>query len=491
MKINNKIYAIALAALLGIGFVGCKKSYLETSPTDRIAGDDLFSTTGGAYTLLNGLHSYMNESYMLYATHADFGAKAMDLFSDVMGTDMVCTSSGYDWMYYHYSYFATGYSVYWMGNLPWYFYYKLINNANTILDNIDAAKGPEEEKNDIKGQAYAYRAWAYLNLVQFYQFTYLQNKTAPGLPIYLHATKPQDTGNPRGTLQQDFDLMLEDCENAVTLLEDAVVHSEKSHISAATAHGIYARVALEMGLWEKAKRQAELAAQDYPLMPPDTYTSGFNDANNVEWMWGSSLSAEQYTAQSIICFFSHVDQDCPGYASVGATRSITKALYDQIPDTDIRKQVFNATSRIQEKFHVADPTGFDADNLFMRSSEMYLIQAEAEWALGNYPAAKSVLEDLVTARDPSYTAPAATADSSFVKEVWKQRRIELWGEGFGYRDMKRQMHGLHRPTGAGNHSPGIATLINAEKNDPRLLLKIPQTEIDVNDAIGPDDQNPF
>ncbi len=490
MKINKKIYVIAIAAILGMGFVGCKKSYLETSPSDQLAGNDLFKTTGSAYTALNGIHSYMNESYTITTAHADFGAKAMDLFSDVMGIDMVCTSSGYDWMYYHYSYFATGYSIYWMGNLPWTFYFKVINNANNILDNIDAAEGPEEEKNDIKGQAYAYRAWAYLNLVQFYQFTYRQNSSAPGVPVYTHGTKPEDSGNPRGTLQQNFDLMVSDCDKAIDLLEDAVIHDEKSHISAATAHGIYARVALEMGQWDKARLHAAIAAQDYPLMPPTEYTRGFNNANNVEWMWGSSLTAEQYTGQSIICFFSHVDQDCPGYASVGATRSISKALYDQIPSTDIRKQVFNSSSRVQEKFHVADPTGFVADNLFMRSSEMYLIQAEAEWYLHNFGAAKTALEDLVTARDPSYTAPSAT-DSTLLKEIWKQRRIELWGEGFGYRDMKRQMLGLHRPTGSGNHSPGVATLINADKNDPNLLLKIPQTEIDNNDAMGPEDQNPF
>jgi len=490
MKINNKIYAIAIAAILGIGFVGCKKSYLETSPSDQLAGNDLFKTTSSAYTALNGIHAFMNESYSLSTAHADFGAKAMDLFSDVMGLDMVCANSGYDWMSYHYSYFATGYSIYWMGNLPWLFYYKIINNANNILDNIDAADGPEEERNDIKGQALAYRAWAYLNLVQFYQFTYRQNPSAPGVPIYTRGTQPGDTGNPRGTIQQNFDQMMSDCQNAVTLLDDAVMHPEKSHISAATAHGIYARVALEKGDWAVAKKQAEIAAQDYPLMAPIDYTTGFNNANNVEWMWGSSLTAEQYTAQSIICFFSHVDQDCPGYASVGATRSIAKALYDQIDSTDIRKQVFNSSNRVQEKFHVADPTGFVADNLFMRSSEMYLIQAEAAWYLNDFGASKTALEDLVTARNPSYSAPSAT-DSTLLKEIWLQRRIELWGEGFGYRDMKRQMLGLHRPTGAGNHSPGLASLINADKNDPRLLFKIPQSEIDANDAIGSDDQNPF
>lgn len=490
----NKNFKILFGGLLlsSIFFVSCKKSYLETQPTSQIASEDLFKTTTSAYTALNGIHSLMNESNKIYSTVAlDFGAKAMDMMSDVMGQDMVCTSSPYDWMYYHYSYYVTGYTNYWMNIMPWVFYYRVVNNANNIIDNIDNADGPDAEKNDIKGQALMYRAWAYWNLVQFYQFTYLQNPNAPGVPIYVHATAADNTGNPRGTLQQDFDQMVADCQQGIGLLENATTKSEKSNISLPVAHGIYARIALEMGDWPTARLNAIEAYQDYPLMSTNDYVLGFNTVNNSEWMWGSTLSAEQYNSQSIDCFFSFMDQNCPGYASAGATRSMTTQLYDKMSSTDVRKQLFDAAAskHLQHKFFVKDPTGFAGDELFMRSAEMYLIEAEAEYRMGNAGDAKATLETLVQARDPQYTAPSS--GDALLKEIWWQRRIELWGEGFGYRDMKREMQGLSRPTGSGNHSQAVASLLSATKNNPELLMKIPQPEIDANDAMDNSDQNPF
>ncbi len=490
MRFNYKISALTLAAALGLGVAGCKKTYLDTNPSTSISANEMFKTTTSAYTALNGMHSFMNESGSLSSSHSDFGAKAMDLWSDVMGNDMVCANSGYDWMYYHYSYFAMDYAIYWMNTIPWSFYYKIVNNANNILDNVDGATGPDEEKNDIKGQAYAYRAWAYLNLVQWYQFTYM-HAGAPalkGVPIYTTSTKPGDTGNGRPTLQENMDLMLSDAQKAVDLLQTAPAHAEKSHISLSAASGIAARVFLEAGQYDKARLYALAAYQDYPLMASTDYTTGFNSATNSEWIWASSLSSEQYNNQGIVCWFSHVDQDGPGYAGVGATRSITKALYDKISSTDIRKEVF-LTNRVQNKFHIADPSGFVADVLFMRASEMYLIQAECEARMGNDAAAKSTLESLVTMRDPNYVAP--NGGSQLLDEILLQRRIELWGEGFGFRDVKRLDKGLKRPSGAGNHSASLASVLNTDNNDNRLNMKIPQSEIDANPNIGPEDQNPF
>ena len=39
------------------------------------------------------------------------------------------------------------------------FLYKIIANANMVLENIDAAEGTDNERNYVKGQAIFYRAW--------------------------------------------------------------------------------------------------------------------------------------------------------------------------------------------------------------------------------------------------------------------------------------------------------------------------------------------
>ena len=71
----------------------------------------------------------------------------------------------------------------------------------------------------------------------------------------------------------------------------------------------------------------------------------------------------------------------------------------------------------------------------MRVEEMILIEAECLAQTGNEAKAKEVLANFVkTYRDPSYKIPASR---SLLDEIWFQRRVELWGEGFYTADARR------------------------------------------------------
>lgn len=484
MKNYSKIL-IALALLLAVG-TGCKKSYLDTNPTDEISSGEMFKTTQAAYTALNGIHSFMISANNFGGIHANWGTKAIDLEDDMMGNDMVGTGSGYDWFDFHYKYVMTESASYWGCETIWLFFYRIINNANAIIDNIDNAAGPQSEKNDIKGQALAYRAWAYYKLTVYFQHTYKGNETESGVPLYTTTTTTETIGAPRGTLAEDYAQINADIEAAIALLsDDAATHSNKAHISLATAQGIAARIYLVENEWKKAGDYAALALSDYPLMNAGDYTTGFNSADNSEWMWGSSYSSEQYENLGILDFISFMDPNCPGYASVGATRAITKDLYDHIASTDVRKQCWNSSNFLQNKFRSQNTQGFQADYCYMRSAEMYLILAEAQAQQGLTTDARTTLEFLMQTRDPNYVAPAG----NILDEIYLQRRIELWGEGFAYSDIQRLHQGLNRPSGAGNHKPAVARVMHIDAGSDQFLFKIPQREIDANPNIGPEDQN--
>lgn len=486
MKINFKI-AAALLMMVAVSF-GCKKSYLDTNPTSEVSKNEMFKTTGGAYTALNGLHSFMLSTNDYNDLHDNFGAKAICLDNDMMGNDMVGQPTGYDWFNYYYTYVTTESASYRMTQEVWLFYYRIVNNANAIIENIDGAEGPQEERDDIKGQALAYRTWAYLGLIAHYQHTYAFNHNAPGLPIYTKATTPETIGTGRGTLQDNIDMMTADISEAVTLLANAPDHSgNKSMISEATAKGIYARLALIKHDWTTAKSMAIDAMLDYPLMSNDDLLGGMNNANNPEWMWASNYTAEQYNGNSIVSFISFMDADCPGYASVGATRSITKSLYDEMSATDVRRGWFNG-DMTQRKFRAQFPSGFVADLCYMRSAEMYLILAEADAELNQLSDAKQILEDMVTTRDPNYTV-TATTKTDILEAIYLQRRIELWGDGFGYLDIVRLQKPLDRSIAPGDHVLGVCQVAHIPPNDEQFLWKIPQRELDVNPNIGPEDQN--
>ncbi|MEI9947275.1 MAG: RagB/SusD family nutrient uptake outer membrane protein [Chitinophagaceae bacterium] len=230
------------------------------------------------------------------------------------------------------------------------------------------------------------------------------------------------------------------------------------------------------------------------------YQQGFSSTSNPEWLWGMQVINDQSTI--LASFFSHVDVTVFGYAQAGnMQKKITKALYDQIPSGDVRKAVFRTPGTgagvnpdyNQNKFRVQDFNSWAGDYVFMRAAEMYLIEAEALARQGaaQEPAAKAVLQTLVKARYPAYSAAAFTG-AALINEIVLQRRIELWGEGFSLLDIKRLKTGLNRPSGAGNHGtpnlpPNVFTLPD---QDPRFLMRVPQREIDANEAIGQADQNP-
>ncbi|MGY0039692.1 RagB/SusD family nutrient uptake outer membrane protein [Pedobacter sp. NJ-S-72] len=75
-----------------------------------------------------------------------------------------------------------------------------------------------------------------------------------------------------------------------------------------------------------------------------------------------------------------------------------------------------------------------------------------------------------------------------INEILIQRRIELWGEGFRFTDLKRQNSALDRTKS--NHTTELAQTLNEVAGDVRWQWMIPQDEINTNPLIGKGGQNP-
>jgi len=382
----------------------------------------------------------------------------------------------------------------------WIYYYDIIKQTNKIINNIDAVTNtaPADIEN-VKGQALGLRAYAYFYLINYEQQTYKGHETSPGVPIY---TEDATEGHARGTVQDVYDLIIDDLTKAEILLTGKP-RGSKTDVDVTVVQGFRARVALLMEDWPNAVTYAHRARQGYTLMVGPQYTdlSAFSAIANPEWMWGSLIPAAQATIYA--SFFSHMDVNTGGYAALGGQKLITKDLYDQINAGDIRKQVWTAPGTgvdpnvdyNQVKFQVptpADPVNrWAADYLYMRAAEMYLIEAEGLARQGQDGPAQTVLQELVGSRFPAYVA-SAFSGQALINEILLQRRIELWGEGAALMDIKRLDQGLNRPTGPGNHGapyldPAVYTTSPA---DPRFLMRIPQRELDNNVNMTAADQNP-
>lgn len=144
-------------------------------------------------------------------------------------------------------------------------------------------------------------------------------------------------------------------------------------------------------------------------------------------------------------------------------RAINGALWEQIPDTDIRKKVWDRTganvpippggARVpyqNQKFLAASSSLSIGDVPLMRAAEMYLIEAEAKARGGDEPGARQALFTLVSNRDPQY-ALSTNSGQALIDEILFNRRVELWGEGFRFTDLKR----LNLPLNKKWHSQSV------------------------------------
>lgn len=494
------IKSLAIPALLLMVASGCKKDFLNTKPSDAVTAADLFKTTASVQLYVDGAFKLMYQFAPNGSTrHDNFGQKSWDLASDLMGNDMVVNTQGYGWFNAAYQYTE------WLqptagrhSDNAWYYYYAIVGKANVILQNVDNAQGTTAEKEYLKGQAYGLRAYAYFYLINYWAQTYKGHESDKGVPIYPDVASTVAGGNPRATVQQVYDFINADLNTADNLLAGKT-RASKVYMDQTVIKGFKARVALLQENWAAAATAAAAARTGYTLMSSSQYANkgAFSTITNPEWMWGSYIPSTEATIYA--SFFSHMDIATGGYAALGGQKKITKALYDQIPAGDARKARFKTPGTgttadpdyDQHKFEVPSPGSWAADYLYMRAGEMYLIEAEALARQGQDGPARTALETLVKTRNPAYSA-ASFSGTTLIAEIMLQRRIELWGEGWSLIDIKRWKTGLNRPTGSGNHgspnfNPAVYTLPDA---DPKFLMRIPQSELDLNVAMTAADQNP-
>lgn len=485
---------ISLTAILFL--FSCKQDFLETENKEFVSAeqlDELAASSPEALLavsegILGGSYSFLRE-FNTWADgggrHDDFGQKSIDLGLDLMSNDAVQVINHWFGNYYSYQGRTEPFST---THIIWNFYYSIIKNMNDIIAFIPA----DVERQDltyVKGRALALRGMSYFNLVRVYQHTYAENQNAAGIPIY---DGTSFDGQPRSSVQEVYDQLLGDLQEAYTLL-DGYARPAITDIDQSVVAGLLARVYLEMEDYANAALMANEAKANYPLMTNADWLSGFSNIGNPEWMWGADIDAETSTIYA--SFFSHMGNLDPGYAGLlGVYKSIDARLYDAISDTDIRKQAFagdedpDGLPKYANKKFKDLISFFEGDYLYMRAAEMYLIEAEAKAKMGDEAAAKQLLFDLVSPRDSEYTM-SSNSGQALLDEIYTHKRIELWGEGVAWYDQKRLGVDLERDYAGSNHT--ALGNFNFDYNANEMNFQIPEDEMNANENITDADQNPL
>ncbi len=449
----------------------------------------------------------------------DIGYPAHILIFDSKGTDMVSNTDGYNWYGHALDYTDIMYNS---TNtlMVWNNYYKQIFTCNNVLSNI-SLETTNPQLQYYAANALASRAFSYFGLVQAYQKTYKQvdPTTALAVPIVTEANQDDAAANgcPRATVEETYTQILNDLNKAIEFFDaSGIQRSNKRYIDGAVARGIRARVYLVMNEWEKAAADAEFVINNSGATPytrDEVSVPTFIEIADHAWIWGIDVNETDRVVTTAICNFpSFMGSFSYGYASaVQCWRKISKKLFAQIPTTDVRRGWFldasgksvniSAEQAAYLKQQKAEPyvqvkyapyqgvvgTSTNASDIpLMRIEEMYLILAEAQAMGGNPAAGKSTLENFVkTYRDPAYSCNASSAEG-VQDAVWQQRRIELWGEGFSFFDILRLNKGVDRR----GHGFEASVVFNIAAGDDALIYRIPKREIEYNNKISEEQNNP-
>ena len=521
MKVNKFAYlalaslAVAACDMEDVVPQGGTLLATQVQETNLAAPSRAEATFSGMFTKLG------QPTTVLSSRPDDWGFIMMCFSNDLEAADILVPDSGYNW-----------FSV--CGELtsrnadyanPYIRYAAAYNEIAAANDIIKSYPADTEEPDAINkmAQARAIRAFSYLNLAPYFQFGYAAGgQDKPCVPIVTETTE-DFTNNPRATVAEVYALIIEDLTYAIEKLE-GYVRPEKSKIDQQVAYGLRARAYLNMQMWAEAASDAEKAAAGYSPATMEEVSHPFlKDINEHNWIWGYDMTettAAIYpyaTSSSWIRSFSN-----NGYAPACQVYSIcNNLLYNKIPASDVRKGWWvdenlespllegltwtdpatgnSATGNEIPVFETNDKLAFlpytnvkfgcntvgtvtnDEDWPFMRVEEMILIQAEAYAKAGNEAKGREILDNFVkTYRDPSYSSIAT--GRSFSDEVWFQRRVELWGEGFSNNDTRRLNKPLVRFHDSKSNFPE-AFRFNMTADDGWWLLRFTKSELNTNFAI--------
>jgi len=481
-NINKSIKGIAVLMCMA-SLTGCIK---ETFPMGSTATEEQVQLSPAAtQALADGMPAAMVSVHWEDDGHCYFGYPAEMIYRDMLTGD-----------YYHSG--ETGYShfISWSRNMymgdgylktqfHWnYHYLWWLLGVNQVVGAVDPEVATDQQKG-LLGAAYAFRALAYLDLARMYEFLpnekFPEGKNNDGnsvlnltVPIVTDATTPeQAANNPRATREQMLKFIESDLDAAEKYIAFQTTTNGGTMPDLACIYGLKARLYMWVEDYPKAKefaRKAIDAAKVTPLTKEAALNpvSGYNTAS--DFMWAMQQNSQTDAVQTgIINWTSWVSNQCT-FAYTGPATNlfvvIDKRMYDRISDTDWRKlqwigpegsplndQIQSVVSLeegpvnqllipyVSVKFRPgqgnSDDSNIGAATAIpvMRVEEMYFIEAEAAEHVSAGSGAALLTSFMKQYRDPNYTF----TDKGFgaVEEIVFQKRVELWGEGQTFFDIKR------------------------------------------------------
>ena len=487
---KNYLYIIICIALTWNSCVvtSCSSDYLDTAPSNAVSETLVGSSIESLYMAVNGIHRKMvsqDKAVQYVGAYPGFM-----ICSDVLSDDMTWEQNQ-EFLAVH-QWQVQPSATHKIVGLVWESYYEFILNANLVLHYVDNfSESSPSLSRWVKGEALCFRAFSHFMLVQLYAERYVGGKDNTQLGVPYRVDK-EIKNQSRNTVEDCYRYINSDLDEALNLLEDYQPKSV-SHFSPIVVLGIKARVAMAQQDYSKASEYAEkaIAAAEkagFKLMEGDELYNGFTDiaTKTKEALW-AALTLDDQTV-NYYSYYALMTWNFNSEPVRMGVKQISESLYKQLSATDLRRKWWDEMGELP--LPTANYTAYKYSNrkftaraegnpvgqvAFMRLAELYLIYAEAAVRSGNNVAASEVFSRLMITRDPEFNAPTSPAD--LLTQILISRRLELWGEGFRFYDLKRLGEPLHRD--GSNFNSAFCIVLDIPASDPRWQWAIPQAELDV------------
>lgn len=488
-------------------------------------------------SLQNDFNIY-GKTYTAYSSYPQNSQYNQDFMRNLMGNDVVCGSPSTS------KAFSETYSIaspFYLAEYDWPFWalpVDCITDANKALNYLTEEIAEKNEAvKSYRGHALSLRAYGYMLLMERFQKAYTNGgKNGRGMPIY-KAYKIND--NERiASAQETYEFILKDLKEAVACLKETTGYTTDAvnDIDLGVAQYLLARAAIWYGDWQtcitacqdiathytgfikeanyggKASDGAAIVAGTKEILAQDNafFSLKVNPEAIMGFSTGEAANTTLFYGFTNIFAGKMIDSngnDC-GTAGYGQEwPCIDSRLYVRMDDRDFRKDNFTTEEMVYaykidkegntEKRSIGklanmkfaaticlnstarDVNGY-CDNIVIRSSEVYLMLAEAYAHAGKELQAKETLNKLLAARTRAGERPltcdnySSMKDMSALEMVQFQERIEMWCEkGLEFYNNKRWNISVNRE-GSENHYHKIALSVD------NMTLQIPTAEANAN-----------
>ncbi|MCC5941965.1 MAG: RagB/SusD family nutrient uptake outer membrane protein [Balneolaceae bacterium] len=439
---------------------------LNTEPTVAVSSDQIITTASGMDAVLTSAYDRLR-SESLYRYWIPAGPEVLADNSELHPINSGRFSSQAENAFG--SHFTSG---------VWSTAYRLINEANIIIQGAGATQTSQSHRDRLMGEAHFLRGLAYHELLRVYSYEPnhpLINEWNQGVIIRTTPTLGLSDADlrPRSSVIEGYEQAERDFLAAIPLLQN----NDQGNVyfaDEAAAHAGLARLYLYWERWEDALNHAQQAISTAKgsLTDFSEHENIFDVLPNPESIFELSFDNTHGSSGSL----NAVTNPPPGWFDALPSGELL-ALYEE---DDLRNNLFRVhTDDYPFIIKYSGTVGQNTDHIpVFRVAEMILIQAEAHYELNNEAAAIEALELLRSHRGLSAYENAPSGVALF-EEIYDERRRELAFEGHRWFDLKRR--GMDVPKPQVNLNPAVPF------DDVRILAPLSSTQVENNPNL---DQNP-